>query len=162
MMRSAACAAGLMSTFLCSTPPPNLLPQAAALRASSPPLFYKARAAAAPRCCERPEPLLFDAALEGLLADAEAAGSIDAALDNGWLDKLDDAFIPSLGNLINSATPEELPKLEELDKKVRETWHAMLAERQRIDPLKAIGGARRQVASVAGRTLTRQRKRYSV
>ena len=36
-------------------------------------------------------------------------------LDDGWLDKLDDAFIPSLGNLINSATEEELPKLEELD-----------------------------------------------
>lgn len=117
-MRSAACAAGLVS-LLCS-PPPNL-PHAtvATARGVSTPFLPLAarRAAAPPRCCaaeQSEQPLLFDDALKALLADAEKAGSVDAALDDGWLDKLDDAFIPSLGNLINSATPEELPKLEEL------------------------------------------------
>ena len=55
----------------------------------------------------------FDDMLEAILAEAEKADSMDAVLD-GWMDKLDETFIPSLGNLINVATPEELPPLQRL------------------------------------------------
>lgn len=64
-------------------------------------------------CCSAAEPMPFDDMLEAILAEAEKAASMDAVLD-GWMDKLDETFIPSLGNLINVATPEELPPLQSL------------------------------------------------
>ena len=48
-------------------------------------------------CCSAAEPMPFDDMLEAILAEAEKAASMDAVLD-GWMDKLDETFIPSLGN----------------------------------------------------------------
>lgn len=69
-----------------------------------------------PRCrlvlSEQPD---FDDTLRGLLGDAEAAGSMEKAVDS-WLERLDDTFIPELGARISDTDPSaaDLPKMNEL------------------------------------------------
>ena len=87
----------------------------------------------------QPTTMLFDDMLAALLKDAENKGSVDAALDGGWLERLDDTFIPSLANLVNAATPEELPKLLELQKSL-DTRTEKRYERAR-DQLQTLLGA---------------------
>lgn len=68
----------------------------------------------------------FDATLTALLADADARGSIDAALDNGWLEKLDEYFIPELGSRISAAEEVEADGIIDLAR-----WTELMAALQK-------------------------------
>lgn len=102
MVASLLAAVGI-AAFL--APPPGALP--------GPSSSIAARTAvrhAAPRCTAT---LSFDEALDGVLADAKQAGSVEEVLDP-WLDKLDENFIPTLASKIEVAPAGELPQLNEL------------------------------------------------
>ena len=68
---------------------------------------------AAALCADSP-PASFDELLSGLLASAHQQGSAEAALDEQWLERLDETFIPMLASKIEVATEGELPQLNDL------------------------------------------------
>ena len=58
----------------------------------------------------------FDEMLAGMLADADELGSMGKAVD-GWLDRLDERFIPMLGSKLEAAEEYDdplLPRLREI------------------------------------------------
>ena len=54
------------------------------------------------------QPEDFDETLRAVLAEAESAGSMDAAVD-AWLERLDDTFIPDLAARIEGSGAEDDP-----------------------------------------------------